>query len=267
MLTCDDTLVLPPGVTLGDGRLHDRVRGASWPVNATAAFVLERSGHPLGSVADALAVAHGASRAQARADVLAFVWALNEAYLANVLRGGRRLARLVGFVRVAVRLTPAARLPALAARRRALDTRSLRAAAWSCAVACAARGLVVACLACVPALPLSGGSPSLAVTLAASTALGLVVHEAGHAAALLRTPAALVTHGRRTVVLHGLLTSRRTASVALAGPGVAAAAGVAVTAAGALSTSLELAIAGLPLAAHAAGLTVLATDGRRACGL
>ena len=71
----------------------------------------------------------------------------------------------------------------------------------------------------------------------------------------------------RTRVLHAAVAPRRRTLVALGGPLVVAALGLAFVIGGVLATSPAAAIAGCPFAAHALALTVVGGDGRVACGL
>jgi hypothetical protein len=80
-------------------------------------------------------------------------------------------------------------------------------------------------------------------------------------------PSALVIRGGSVSVVHAPAGTGRRSLVALAGPGIVAAAGL-----GLLTTSVALgaptlAAAGGPAALHALALTALASDGRTACGL
>ena len=68
-------------------------------------------------------------------------------------------------------------------------------------------------------------------------------------------------------MLHARVGSRRRAIVAVGGPLTTSLLGVGLVAAGAALTAPVLAVAGLPLAAHAMALTVVGGDGRVACGL
>jgi hypothetical protein len=97
--------------------------------------------------------------------------------------------------------------------------------------------------------------------------MGLVVHEAVHAAALRGIPAALITKGVRTYVLHARVAPRRASLVGLAGPAVPALVGVVGAAAATIVGSSSLAVLACPLGAHALSLTVVGRDGRAACGL
>ena len=98
--------------------------------------------------------------------------------------------------------------------------------------------------------------------LVAGVALGVVLHECAHAVALHGIPRALVLTGVRPSLLHAPLGAARAVVVATAGPVVPALAGlVAVVLWDASAPACA------PLAVHALGLTVLAPDGRNACGL
>ena len=72
-----DTLRFAPGVALEGDRLSDVVRGASWPLNASGAFVLARATQPIGETVPAFARAYSLPPDEARDDVLQFVWSLN----------------------------------------------------------------------------------------------------------------------------------------------------------------------------------------------
>ena len=99
------------------------------------------------------------------------------------------------------------------------------------------------------------------------TGLGLGLHEAAHAALLRGVPSALVVRGPRTRVLHAAIAPSRRALVAVGGPLVVAALGVALVLGGSSRRSPAATIAGCPFAAHALALTVVGGDGRVACGL
>jgi len=271
MIAATDRIVLAAGVTVRQGCLADEVRGESWPLNGSAAFVLGRSGEPIGVTVREMAESFSLPLETARADVLRFVWHLNGLALVNVESGGRRVERLLGWLRLALRLAPAGSVPASLTRRRPLDTRSAVRGLGSCLAAGARRTAAVAALATVAAFEVfaAAGSPGRALPLALGvcTGVGLGLHEAAHAAMLQGVPSAFVTRGRRTFVLHAALPAGRRSLVALAGPLAVAAIGVGCLASAALVTAPCLAVAGCPLAAHALALTVLTGDGRVACGL
>ena len=112
MIAARDRLSLAPGVTVEHGRLADAVRGDSWPLNASGAFVLARVGVPVGLIVRELADVFSLSDEAARADVLRFAWHLNALALVNVESGVPRSRRLADWIRLAVRLAPAGALPA-----------------------------------------------------------------------------------------------------------------------------------------------------------
>lgn len=271
MIAARDRLSLAPGVTVERGRLADAVRGDSWPLNASGAFVLARTADPVGLIVRDLADVFSLSHEAARADVLRFACSLNALALVNVESGVSRSRRLVDWIRLAARLAPAGALPASATRRRAIDTRTVRRAFGSCLAAIGARASVVAGAGAAVATQLSllAGASGIVVplTLGLGTGAGLGLHEAAHAAALRGVPSALVTRGRRTYVLHAPVSPSRRSLVAVAGPLAALGVGLGLVVAGAIVDTPALAIAGCPLVAHALALTVVGGDGRVACGL
>ena len=271
MLEAGDRLVLADGVVLRDGALIDSIGQSSWPVNATAAFVLEPSGRMLGEVADDVAAAFALTAETARDDVLAFAWQLNRLALANVEHRGGRIRHAFAWLRLAARLAPAGAMPPPTARRRQLDTRTVAGAFGSAAKAGAGRATALALMAAITIghVGLVAGSPTLLMPLVAGLATGggVVLHEAAHAAALVGVPSALVVRGRRVYVLHAPAGARRRVLVAVAGPGASAALGSVLLAVAFTLGAPMLALAGGPAAAHAVGLSVLASDGRTACGL
>jgi hypothetical protein len=271
MIADTDTLTLAPGVAFDRGQLADAIRGGNWPLNGSGAFVLARTGRPVGQIVRETAEAFSIPSETARDDVLRFAWHLNALALVNVERGGSRLRRLTDWVLLAARLVPAGTWPGALARRRALDTRSVRRAVASSLTAILSRVVVVAAVSTVVAVQLSAvvGVLELAVPLALGlgTGGGLGVHEAAHAASLRGVPSALVMHGRRTYILHAKIDSRRRSVVALAGPLTVAALGVAVVLGGVALAAPSVALGGCPLAAHALALTVVGGDGRVVCGV
>jgi Coenzyme PQQ synthesis protein D (PqqD) len=271
MLGPGDRLVLAAGVRLTGVTLADDVRGSAWPLNATAAFVLEREGHALGEIAEDVAAAFALPADRARSDVLAFAWQLNRLTLANIERPRGRLRHLLAWVALALRLLPAAALPPAAARRRHLDTTTPARAVRSVVRAAWARSVTIGALTAIGVLSigLPAGTAAFLPALAAGAgmAAGVTLHEAAHAAALQGVPSALVVQGRRTYVLHAATGSVRRALVALAGPLAVCALGLLLMVAASIIASPALALAGGPLCAHATGLTLLGPDGRSACGL
>ena len=103
--------------------------------------------------------------------------------------------------------------------------------------------------------------------LGITVGLGLMLHEALHAVMLRGVPAALITNGPRTYILHPMLPARHSILVGLVGPAGPAVLGLGGTVVAVASTSPRLAVLLCPLGAHALSLTVAGRDGRAACGL
>lgn len=271
MIVDTDRLELPSGVSSAGGQLEDVVRGCKWPLNASGTFVLGRVGCPLETVVRELAETFDLPLDVARFDVLRFVWMLNALALVNLVHSGSRLRRSADWFALAVRLLPAGALPTPMARRCPLDTVSVRRAvastlrAASGRVAAVTASSTVALLAFVAAV--GGRGFVLALALGAGTGIGVGLHEAGHAASLRGIPSALVCRGLRTFVLHAPVGAGRRSLVAVSGPGVVVAAGLVLVVTGAMTVAPWLVILGLPLAAHALSLTVIAGDGKSACGI
>lgn len=271
MLDLGDVITVPDGVVPeGDG-LADLARGMWYPGNPAAGVVLASSGRTIAEAAGVLVARFGVSVERARDDALAFAWELNRALLLNVERRAGRFARWRAWLTLAVRLAPAGRVPPMVARRRSLDTSTRARAALSCARGLVGRGVALAVAVAVAGLQLSvvagGTSYVLALVAGLSAGVALVVHEVGHAAALGAMPAAIVTAGPRTFVLHGALEGVRRSVVAVAGPSLPALAGVGLATAALWTRTDELSVASCPLAAHVLGVTLLTSDGRAACGL
>jgi hypothetical protein len=271
MLEPTDAILLPPGVRLEGDQVADDVRGARYPANAAARLVLALPGVPLADVARRLDERWRIGPERARADTLAFAWALNRALLVNVDRSGGRLGQARAWAALALRLAPTGALPPAVARRQPLETRTPLAAARSALGAVRARALGLGAVAASLAaqLGLVAGRPDVRVPLLVglATAAGVAAHEAGHAVGLAGEPAALVTAGRRVFVLHRRLRGPRRLVVALAGPAAPSLAGVAAAGLAQSLASPALALAACPLAAHALCATVAGRDGRIACNL
>lgn len=271
MLELRDVIAVADGVVPDGDGLSDLARGMRYPGNPAAGVVLASSGQTIAEAAAALTTRFGISVERARDDALAFSWEMNRALLLNVERRAGPVGRARSWLTLALRLAPTGRVPPMVARRRSLDTSTRARAALSCVRALAGRGAVLAVAVALAGLQLAvvAGSPGFVLPLLAglSTGVALVVHEAGHAAALGVTPAAIVTAGPRTFVLHGALEGARRAVVAVVGPSLPALAGVVLATAALWTGAAELSIASCPLAAHALGLTLLGPDGRAACGL
>ncbi|MBM3679285.1 MAG: hypothetical protein FJW96_15645 [Actinobacteria bacterium] len=272
MLVPEDRLEVPTGVVLRDGKLEDVARGATVAVNPAAAVVLRAGGRPLREIARDLEVAFAIDAARARDDVLRFAWQLNGLGLANVRHHHGRLWRGLQWLRLALRLLPSATLPPSLTRRLPLDTTTSWRALAGVVRALVGRALLLAAVAVVVLMPVAavGGARSLVLAgaLGASAGLALIAHETAHALALVRaSPAAIVVSWRRISVIHAELTPRRRTVVAAAGPLLPATFGLAIAALAVVVRLPELAVGAAPLAGHAVGLTVITSDGRRACGI
>ena len=242
MIEPADAIELAPGVTLDGDVLVDGVRGAAIPLNATASAALSGA-TTVDDVARALAEL-GSRRPAAEAHEL--VARLNALFLVNVrtparVRAARRLR--------ALRYGLIARAPAvrIAADRTTAVARAL---------------LPVAAAIAVALLPLAVVAGATGVAIAVVSAAGVVVHECAHAAALVGVPRALVMEGLTLSILHPRVGAARTLVAAAAGPAAPVAVALLV-----VVGWRSAAIVCTPLAAHALGLTVLAADGRNACGL
>lgn len=265
MLDPDDRMELPDGVRVDGNAVSDHLRGAVFPANDTALFVLRRADRPLGLIAAELAELHGIDAQRARDDVLRFAFSLNRELLANVVRSGGPIRRIRLWLRLALRLAPAGAVPASLARRVPLDTSTPLRAAVGTVAALRTRPLALAVAAVLLAAP--GAVTPGAMAVGVGVGAGFAIHEAGHAALLGGVGSALVVSGLRTYVLHAPLPPVRRRRVAAAGPLAAAVLGVtAVTAAWVVGLP-ELTPLGCAPAAHALGLTVATADGRTACGL
>jgi hypothetical protein len=230
MIALADRIALPPGVTIDDGALVDEVRGIAVPLNATAQEALAGTS----TVAGVAAILRDRGSLDPEGEAVTLCAELGERFLLNVAVPFRR--RLVP-LRYGLRpRTPPWR-----------DTRVVRALVLSA-------GAVTLAL-----LPLALPFGRAGIATAAATGAGVAAHELAHVLALGRTPRALVLAGARPSVLHAQLAGGRALLVAVAGPLVPALAGVALLA--------WAPVVSAPLAAHALALTVLAPDGRNACGL
>jgi len=235
-----DRVELAPGIVLDDGAVVDVVRGASLRANETALLMLAHAnGITVAELGDVLA--HAGAHDGVR-DALTFCAQLNRELLVNVRVGRSTLLQ---------RRLAAARFGIfLRAPLRRVDARSLPGVLRGLAPV----GVALALLT----LPLAILAGAWTVALAAGG--GVVLHELAHAVALQGVPRALVLDGLRPSVLHPRLSAARTMLVAASGPLAPSLAGLGLAA-------FARSPACAPLAAHALGLTVLAPDGRNACGL
>ncbi|MEX2211549.1 MAG: PqqD family peptide modification chaperone [Gaiellaceae bacterium] len=242
----EDRVRLPAGVRLTDAGLVDPIRAGPIPLNDTGRFVVAHAdGRTVGALAHGLATATGVPAERALANTLSFCAALNRVLLLNVKRSRRRVPSAVVALAHGLR-------PAFLRRRGGL--RLLAAPA----VALGALGW----LAGAPLL-----SPGGALLLGLALGGGLALHELGHRALLRGASWCVAVSGLKVEILHQALPPPRRAVVAAGGPLVASLAGAAALAAAWWLAAAELALASAPLTAQALGLTVLAGDGRSACGL
>lgn len=263
MIAAHDRIALPPSVERRADGVFDHVRGVTLPLNATGAVIVDA---PTPAAASrALQLAFAVDEERALADAIGFCAELNERLLLNVspLRGAPALAlRWVAHVPF---MLPARTLPRVPARRRHVDTSSLRTvlatgvrATLPFAVLASVGALVVASLVLGG---LGAASASTTLALAAAVGAGVVLHELGHLVLLRGVPTCAVTRGARLWLLHRALDRRREAFVAAAGPTAA----LAVAAMLLALPGLPATVAGLALSLHALGLTVLTADGRTLC--
>ena len=263
MISPDDRIALPPLVERRAAGVYDHVRGHTLPLNATGAVIVD-AGTPA-AASRALQVGFEVDGERALADAVTFCAELNERLLLNVSprRGAASFA--LRWVTHLPFMLPARRLPRIPARRRHVDTSSLRAilvtgirATLPFASSAATGTFIVASL-------LLGGlgafSTSTTLALAAAVGGGVLLHELGHLALLRGVPTCAATRGARLWLLHRAIDRRREAVVAAAGPTAALAAAAALLALPGLSPT----VAGLTLSLHALGLTVLTADGRTLC--
>ena len=264
MIAAHDRIALPTSVERRADGVYDHVRGVTLPLNATAAVIIGART----PAAAACALQHGfaVDEERALADAIGFCAELNERLLLNVsARRGTPAVALRWLVQLPLML-PARRLPRVPARRRHVDTSSLRAVLVTGAYATLPFALLAAIGASVVALLVLAGlgvaSASTTLSLGAAVGSGVVVHELGHLALLRGVPTCAVTNGARLWLLHRSLERRREALVAAAGPTAPLAVAALLLALPDPSTT----VAGLALSLHALGFTVLTGDGRTLCG-
>jgi hypothetical protein len=237
VIALEDRVSLAPGVSVEDGAVVDPVRALRVRASPSAVLVLTHADGR--TIAEVGAVLSRNGAEDGDRDALDFCAELNRRLLVNVwIRPTSVLRRQIAAAARGIIL----RVPV---RR----VRSFPLGLALCAGAFAAGA--------APLALLLGVWP-----LALGVCAGVVLHEAAHAVALHGVPRALVLHGIRPTLVHPRLGAGRTLVVATAGPLVPA-----------LSALLAVALwdgaaaACAPLAAHALGLSVLAPDGRNACGL
>jgi hypothetical protein len=242
MIERSDRIELAPGVVLRADGLHDSVRGIDVPLNTTALLAFR----PGATIAEIAAALERLGARDAEREAMSFATQLNRLLLANVRTPRRELLRR----RVrALRHGIALHAPV---RRSAIED----AGTFVLALAPSACAVIVALLP----LAMLAGPWTIAAAVAAGA--GIVVHEAAHALALLGVPRALVLERLKPSILHPPISASRTFAAATAGPLAPA-----LLALGVAFGWRSAAPAVVPLAAHVLGLSVLAPDGRAACGL
>jgi hypothetical protein len=263
VIAAHDRIALPPSVERRDDGLYDHVRGVTLPLNTTGAVIVGASTPAAAS--HALRLGFAVDERRALADAIGFCAELNERLLLNIspARGAPGLA--LRWVVHLPFLLPARTLPRLPARRRHVDTNSLRTVLLTGVAATLPFALLVSVgTFAIGTLVLAGlGAASLATTLVLATAVGagVILHELGHLALLRGVPTCAVTRGARLWLLHRALDRRREALVAAGGPTFALGVAALLLALPGLSAT----VAGLALSLHAIGLTVLTRDGRTMC--
>jgi hypothetical protein len=219
-----DRVFAAPGVWVEGDDVVDSVRALRLPANATALAVIA---HADGRTIRELGRMLERNGAQDGArDALEFCSELNRHLLVNVR--SRRLTLL---------------------RPPAVRTSSVLRAVVPCAFALT-----------LLTLPLSFAVGAWQIALAVG--VGVLLHELGHAAALVRVPRGAVRRGLRPALVHPALRGMRALAVGVAGPLAPS-----LAALGAIGVSRAAAPSCLPLAAHALALTIVSPDGRNACGL
>lgn len=241
MIQARDEIELAPGVRLRGESIVDPVRRSAVPLNATARLVVAAR-----TVEGAAAELTAAGASDGSRDALAFCGELNARGLLNV--------RIPLVARVLRRLAAIRYGLVLHAPVRRIDVSGPLTVAGA-----VAKPAAVLSLALLPVATFAGVA---AVAAAVATGAAVVLHEVGHALALRRLPYALLLDGLRPELIHPRLSGRRAAVVAAAGPLLPALSAVALTLA-----VRPLAPVVAPMAAHALALSVLADDGRNACGL
>lgn len=258
LIAATDRVRLPDGVVLSEDGLVDPVRDAVFSINPSARLILAH--------ADGRTVAEIAGRLGAPSEItvraiLDFCTQQNERLLLNVELTRGAATR---WLAAAARTAPFGLLPPFPRRRVALPG----AVAWRALLDVGAAAGALAAAAAFAVLAAGGViAPIGALVLGACVGAGLVLHEGAHAVALTGVPCCLALAGLRVAVVHRPLPPGRRRAVAVAGPAAAALAGGLALGAAWLWSFEEAAIGAAPLASHALGLTVLAGDGRAACGL
>jgi len=264
VISMSDALELPPGVRLTDDGLRDDVLDQTHPANSTARIFLEAAsrGATLEEALADVTQAFDVDPRAARLDLLVTAARLNRHFLLNVRRTSWR-SRLQSWLEMPSAIMVTRRWPGVARRSPAI--RGFRSACTETALAVVAGTVPI--LAAM-ALPLFGlallAIPSQlpAVTLLAlSFVASLIIHEWGHAFALVgrRAPFFVAADGWRVAVVHRPPAS---AWVAAAGPLTAACVGLAIAAIACELRAPIALLASIPFAGQLVWLVPITHDGR-----
>jgi Coenzyme PQQ synthesis protein D (PqqD) len=277
MIRGDDRVSLAPGVRLSDYGLADVLHEGDTlvtlnPSGRNIATLFD--GRPLRDVGAAIVARYGIDAQRAERDARILAADLNRRLMVNVQPRAGELARLSRWITQSIRGIPLLIVPSL---------RDLPSARWPlpigrplATVAVVTRHTVprVALLGLMLVLPivlmlgvLGALRPEIPFALLVGLTTGLVAHEAGHALALRRGPAAIGLNGITVFIMHPPLRGAHRAIVAAGGPLMATAIGWALLFVALVTQSTPLALTASLLTFQALGLTVLGHDGRKACGL
>ncbi len=273
MIFKEEVPAFPPGVEFTGSRIFDSVTGDEVPLNGTAQTMLslvdgERT---VEEICVEVARRYGVDETRAIKDFLQLAWRLNERCLLNIgasvrsrLRLAPQMLQLFLFNLFTGRLLNPW-------HRRRLEVRDTGVLACFLSVS---RGLLPRCLAvgCMTALCVVVGvqdvvTPSLLAALLGIISvfsLGLTLHEAAHAIALLPEPSYLSVRGPVFKVQHRCASPLRGFVVSMAGPAVPGALGLLVLIVNSFAVSEFLTFAGVLLLFNLLGATAASPDGRNA---
>ncbi len=277
MIRSGDHVSLAEGVQLtGDGLadvLHEN--GNLVTLNSSGRGVASLfDGRPLRDVGVAIVERYGIDAQRAERDARVLAADLNRRLMVNVEPRAGELARLSRWMIESIRGLPLLIVPRLS---------YLPSARWPlpigrplATVATVTRHTLprIALLGLALVLPvvlmlgaLGALRPEIPLALLLGLIAGLVTHEAGHALALRRGPAAVGLDGVTVFIMHPPLHGAHRALVAAGGPLMAAAIGWVSLLVALMTAWPPLALTGSLLTIQALGLTVLGHDGRKACRL
>lgn len=277
MIRANDRISLAAGVELSGDGLSDvlHAEGNLVTLNASALSMATLfDGRSVRDVGTELVDRYGIGREQAERDARIFAAELNRRMMANVEPQAGELARVTRWLLESIRGLPLLIVPRLA---------DLPSARWPlpigrplATIAAVTRHVFprIALLGIMLVLPfvlMLGGLGALRadvpLALLLGLTLGLISHEAGHALALRRGPAAIGLNGVTVSIMHAPLHGRQRALVAAGGPAMAVATGWAVLLIALLTQWPPLALTASLLTIQSLGLTVLGHDGRKSCAL